>query len=219
MTCPQSWSHSAVEPGFTPISVWLQSLHLGSLPEPDASCSEEVHIPAPTGWAESFQTFFTRGAESPPHSSWAPFCLWPGGVNFFRCHQERTLLHSVSWLAGGRGSCWAGTLQGSHDQEGAEHKAQGHRLAFQEQSDSPAWEASYLPRALVGTPWGFQQLPKANPVQQVFKPSRAFYHASLNSSSLCSLAITKATSTSVGVCYSNTPFPGSRICVSFLGLL
>lgn len=125
---------------------------------------------------------------------------------------------SVSWLAGGRGSCWAGTLQGSHDQEGAEHKAQGHRLAIQEQSDSPAWEASYPPRALVGTPWGFQQLPNANPVQQVFKPSRAFYHASLNSSSLCSLPIAKATSTSVGVCYSNTPFPGSRICVSFLGL-
>ena len=77
---------------------------------------------------------------------------------------------------------------------------------------------TYPPRALVRTPWGFQQLPNANPVQQVFKPSRAFYHASLNSCSLCSLPIVKATSTSVGVCYSNTPFPGSRICVSFLGL-
>lgn len=141
--------------------LWLQSLHLGSLPEPNPSGSEKVHITAPTRRAESLRTFFSQGAKALPQSSQVPFWLWPGGRGWglqLLQASPRQDSSALGFLAGtGQAPCEV-LMIGGHWTQGM-----GHRLTFQEQSDSPAWKASLPSEGTGGDPLGLSAAPRCKP--------------------------------------------------------
>lgn len=125
---PWSWGQQAVEPGFIPMSIWLQNQLFLSM-----NCAASL---PPTHTHTLQREYTSQGVLGelilpdilhpkslfPPQLSWFPPCLWSGmSTPASGCH-NKAVLHSVSWQASAQAP--EGTLLG--DQEDTEHQAWGH---------------------------------------------------------------------------------------------